>query len=272
MTLSFDSIKKLMKLDPADYDFVIPDVNKALCNLVLLSSTPQRPIPEQEQVNHAINAYKRIKQPEMWAHWVREQMNDYLRNRITSIQPFLKYNQIKSEQDGQFNAASTTIQEDIVAMFAAKTAKKGTKRKSDVKAEQEAQPEPKKPPFLRHFKHSTAPDAPLYQVGDSKEWDGVTYYFCDAPTHRDKVRWHRHPPDNCNVRKRYLAKKNANEPNAEANVVDDTPDDATQATQVSSAAAQDSDIASLLASALVLAPDDNVRNVLNDAISVITDM
>lgn len=280
MSLCFDSMEKLLKFDPADYNYVIPDVNQALCNLILLATTPQHPLSESEQVLHALNAYKRIKQPEMWAQWVREQMEDFRRNNITSIQPFLnsaveKYNQIKSEQDGNFNASSNTIQEDVVAMLTAK-AKQGTKRKPDDKKTAETEPEPKKPPFLRHFKHSAASDAPLYKVGDVKEWEGNKYYFCDATTHRDKVRWHLHPPEKCNVRKRFLEKKAASD--VEGNLADDSPappDDTTQVTQPTTEAPEDekdTEVASLLASALVLAPDDNVRNIITDAISVITDM
>lgn len=281
MSLSFDSTDKLLRFDPADYNFVIPDINKALCNLVLLATTPQRPIPEPEQVQHAINAYKRIKQPEMWAQWVREQMETFRQGNLMSIQPFLnsaveKYNQIKSEQDGEFNGSSTTIQEDVVAMLTAKT----KKRKAEEKKEPEPTPDPKKPPFLRHFKHTAASDAPLYKVGDTKEWDGKTYYFCDATTHRDKVRWHLHSPDKCKVRARFLQNKLDNDTDPAANLADDPPaptDDATQATKVTQETTvkpddNDADVASLLAGALVLAPDDNVRNVITDAMSLITDM
>lgn len=280
MTLSFNSIDKLMRLDPADYDFVIPDINQALCQLILLATTPQRPFPEPEQIQHAITAYQRIKQPELWAHWVRDQMEQHQRGALTSIQSFLnsavnKYNQIVSEQGGSFNGSSSTIQEDIVAMFAAK---KGTKRSTpsvttdtDPDASKTADTEPKKPPFLRHYKHTKASDSPLYKIGDTKEWQGVTYHFCDAPTHRDRVRWHKHPPTKCNVRSRWLEKQQNDADKPAANVADDPSppaDDATQLTEET----KDSDVASLLASALVIAPDDNVRNVLNDALSFITDM
>lgn len=282
MSLSFDSTDKLLRFDPADYDFVIPDVNKALCNLVLLATTPQRPIPEPEQIQHAINAYKRIKQPEMWAQWVREQMESFRRGNLINIQPFLnsaveKYNQIKSEHDGNFNASSTTIQEDVVAMITANTKKRKAEDKKDDKKEPDPSPDPKKPPFLRHFKHTAASDAPLYKVGDTKEWDGKTYYFCDATTHRDKVRWHLHAPDKCKVRARFLQNKLDNDRNPEANLVDDPPkpdDKSSLATKDTKAPTddKDEDVASLLAGALVLAPDDNVRNVITDAMSLITDM
>ena len=44
-------------------------------------------------------------------------------------------------------------------------------------------------------------------MGDKKEFNGETYHFCDTPTHRSRIKWHLHHPDDCRVRKIWMQKK-----------------------------------------------------------------
>ena len=66
-------------------------------------------------------------------------------------------------------------------------------------------PKGKFPPFLHHFKASAANDAVVYKVGNTKEYDSATWYFCDCTTHRDRIKWHKLPATDCCTRKKWLA-------------------------------------------------------------------
>ena len=46
----------------------------------------------------------------------------------------------------------------------------------------------KLPSFVCHFKHTSDHDPKKYKVDDSKIWNYVTYYFCDCPTHKEKLK------------------------------------------------------------------------------------
>ena len=85
---------------------------------------------------------------------------------------------------GKFQGSVTTVQEDIVAMFAKHTNKC---RHDDVASEtKETRNTPvERPPFLTHFQDS---NGTKYKVGDSKEFNGRTFYFCDCPLHRNRLK------------------------------------------------------------------------------------
>ena len=76
------------------------------------------------------------------------------------------------------------------------------------------------PPFIKHIKDT---NGKKYKIGDSKIHNGKTFYFCDATTHCDKIKWHTHTHIDCRVRKKWLKNKeggnNDNTP-PEANVAD----------------------------------------------------
>ena len=44
-------------------------------------------------------------------------------------------------------------------------------------------------PSVHHFKQKIDTDSPKYKVDDSIIWNSVTYYFCDCPTHKNKLEW-----------------------------------------------------------------------------------
>ena len=107
----------------------------------------------------------------------------------------LKYVKISSNGSGSFDGSSTTISEDIVSMMAAvskkHTASPTSKKKIATKfGEDEPNPKSDKtlPPFVRHFKATTAFDAATFKIGNTKEWKGNTWYFCDFPNHRDRLK------------------------------------------------------------------------------------
>ena len=118
----------------------------------------------------------------------------------------LKYVKILANGSSSFGVSSTTNSEDIVSMMAAVSKKRTsspTSKKKIATKFSEDEPNPKSantlPPFVRHFKVTTASDAVTFKVGDTKEWKGDTWYFCDCPNHFDCVKWHSHPAPECRM-------------------------------------------------------------------------
>ena len=131
----------------------------------------------------------------------------------------------------------------------------------DENADANSNKKPRYPPFCRHFKTSTDENATLYKVGDTKQWDGSTWYFCDCPNHKDKLRWHSHKPEVCRTRKRWLAEKDeAVANNAEAEEVAST---ITQETAPSTVAPNDTkSLSAMLADALSVSGNHSVASEL----------
>ena len=77
-------------------------------------------------------------------------------------------------------------------------AKDGNKRKTreDVDTDNNKRIRHQPPPFLTHFKNSSGTK---YTVGDKREWNNHVFYFCDAPTHKDRAKWHTHTADTCRI-------------------------------------------------------------------------
>ena len=107
-------------------------------------------------------------------------------------QATVKYNKIVAKE-GKFEGSTTTVQEDIVAMFS----QGSKKRKFDASNEGSPPvklPVPELPPFATHFQDK---DGKKYKVGDSKTFNEKTFYFCDCPFHQNKVKWHTHTAQKC---------------------------------------------------------------------------
>ena len=125
-------------------------------------------------------------------------------------------------------------------------------------------------------------------MGDKKDFKGRTYFFCDCPFHRNRMRWHTHPTDKCRTRARWLKKKedgnlNTQDDNSasahiseENEAYDSTAGDATSNDSIATASSLSSnptDIQALLASAMNLVQDNDVlRDHIVDAINVISDI
>ena len=83
-----------------------------------------------------------------------------------------------------------SIHEDIVALLSTKT--KAIKRKHQNSEKDEdklkaGKPKLDKPNFIKHFEDS---DGTLYKIGDTKEYEGKTFHFCDTPTHCNRIKWY----------------------------------------------------------------------------------
>lgn len=132
LQLSMLSFKNILEFSSAEHGFNIPVINTKLNHLFVLATTRDRRLPESERIQHTLTVYARIKQPELWAQWVRNQV-DFDAGLLTNCQAFmnaasLKFTKIASSDSG-FEGRSTTVQEDIVAMVT-KAAKKPKKDSS----------------------------------------------------------------------------------------------------------------------------------------------
>ena len=285
LQLSMLAFRQILDFDPAEHNFKIATVNTKLNHLFVLATTPHRRLEDLERISHTLNAYARIKQPETWAQWVRNQVDEYDRGRITNSQDFMnqaiiKYNKIDGNSEGGFKGSSTTLQEDIVAMIATTS-----KRKRTTEKQQETNPnsandkklERKNPPFAKFTKVNNTPDSPLFKVGDTKSWNDKTWYFCDCPNHRNGIHWHTHPAEACRTRNRWLkTKENDSKPNA--NIAEELPDELAnkeeppQDDNNDNKGSQQSDVIGLLAAALNMTQNNEIaKDLIADALNAIKD-
>ena len=177
-----------------------------------------------------------------------------------------------SSEDGTFRGRSSTISEDVVAsMLAANKTKPAAGTAGAAKSKPGVAKPPdnaKLPPFVKYFKAPDADGGARYKVGDSQLFNGNKWYFCDAPTHRNRHKWHTHTAENCHHRKTWLAADPAPVA-AAANASDDarTPDDAPPDPTApnpsgSPAASEPQDLSVLLATCLQAAGDNPLLQAL----------
>lgn len=264
LQLSMLSFKQILEFSPVDHKFNIPLINTKLNHLFVLATTHDRRLTDAEHIQHTLTVYARIKQPETWAQWVRNQIDAFDEGTLTNCQSFmnsasLKFTEIASSDSG-FNGSITTVQEDIVAMVTT------NKRKKAIASIAELPPnnsnasganKGKLPPFAKHFKSSTEPDAQTYKVGNTKTW-----HFCDCPNHRDRVKWHTHPAETCRLRLRWLANERGGPPSMANVVASDISTTITDPTNLGgngdrSTATDQSDVTALLAAALSHTDDNS---------------
>jgi hypothetical protein len=278
LQLSMMSFNQILQFDPALHQFSVPTINKTLNHLFVLATTGTRTLDDQERIQHTLTVYQRIRQPEIWAQWVRNQVDAFEQGTFTICQAFMntaviKYNKICMDSPGHsFPGSVSTLQEDIVAMMST-VKRKYPPAKPDAKVKKEPKtnddPKIKLPPFVKHFKSSTGSDGQKFKVGDKKTWNNSTWYFCDCPNHRDKVKWHTHEATECRTRKKWLEKEN--EPRA--NLAADDDDDASVGTEPEAdapTADPGNDLTAMLANALTLAQDNpEATELISDALECI---
>jgi hypothetical protein len=234
---------------------------------------PARTLGDAERNQHTLTVlYQRIRQPEIWAQWVRNQVDAFGEGRILSSQIFMnaaaiKYNKICVESDGQdFPGSATTLQEDIVAMMAATKRKflpgappeKG-KPTSSTTANDDRK-KFKQPPFVKHYKSSVADGDKAFKVGDTKVWNKETWHFCDCPNHRDRIKWHTHSTADCRTHRNWIEK--GSPPVISNPAINDSNADDEEAPFEEEDSLLTDDITTLLANTLSLAGDHTVASEL----------
>ena len=191
----------------------------------------------------------------------------------------IKLNKIKTTDNG-LKGSVHIAQEDIVTLIAAKVTKKITKNpKRKLLEEDKDDAPPKKKiskgphPWLKYFKVA---DGIKYKIGDTKEFKGNNFHYCDTPTHRDRIKWHTHSATDYTVRKKWLRKQEeegASESSLpEANVHEVGNNTSRNGNEEDDQTLQqDNDVNALLATAMNLVTDNNiVRDYIANTINVST--
>ena len=278
LQLSLLSFNTITSLNPFDYAFNISSINTKLMQLFVLCTTQHRILDDNERIQHTLNVYSKIQQPEVWAQWTRTKVDLFDENQITVCQDFMntavvKYNKINSTENG-FKGSVHTVQEDIVALIATKVKKPQIKKKRKPQEDDVDDKPPKKkqfskgsPPWLKHFKDE---NGNKYKIGDTKDFKGKTFHYCDTPNHRDRAKWHTHAAADCSVRKKWLRKQDedgtSGSPGTEVNANEIIESDTTSDDDNDNEPQQD--INALLATALNLVTDnDIVRDYIANAIN-----
>ena len=277
--LSMLSFQSILNFDPSSYDFNITTVNSKLCSLFTLATSSTRSLKDSERIQHTLTAYSKIIQPDTWARWVGNKLDSFEEGSITKCQDLMnmatiKYNKIINVS-GKFNGSTKTIQEDIVAMLAHKhPGKRRQITDQDKSGERDDNPKPPRrdsPPFLTHFQSA---DKVKYKLGDKKDHNGTTFFFCDCPLHKNKLKWHTHHPDKCRLRAKWMKTKSSSDVvdnDATANVGENADSTSVADTSESSSSLNPStstDVQALLASAMNLVSDNDVlKDIISDALN-----
>ena len=122
LQLSMISLNNIIAFDPTIYKFSIPSINSKLINLFILATTNTRDLLDAEKIQHTVNVYSKIKQPEIWAQWVRNQVDSFEEGNILIFQTFMnsalvKYNRIIGEHGNTSHGSSTAVQQDIACKY-----------------------------------------------------------------------------------------------------------------------------------------------------------
>ena len=98
-------------------------------------------------------------------------------------------------------------------------------------------------------------------MGDTKNFKGKTFHYCDAPTHGYRIKWYTREAKDCSVRKKWLISKGNNtdsistpNPEVNANEVEDLSNDSAE----DESPFTDTDVNVLLATAMNLVADNDI--------------
>jgi len=276
LQLSLLSFNSILVFNPLDHGFNISTINSKLMHLFVLAATQHRKLNEQERIQHTINVYAKILQPEMWAQWVRNKVDEFEEGKITVCQDFMnsaviKHNKIAASHEG-FKGSVHTVQEDIIALLATKHKDKLYHPKRQRETDEDKPLSTKKtkysvPPFIKHFKDDTT--GTNYKVGNSKVHSGKTFYFFDATIHSDKMKWYTHTHTNCCVGTKWLKNQeggNGTTAPPEVNIADVDAEDNVEVDEPVDNS--DDSLTGLLASAMNLVGDNDVlRDFIAEAIN-----
>jgi hypothetical protein len=231
-----------------DCDHSIVRINTLLMDLFALASL-QAPMDKKTMINLTVKVYHQIKQPEQWARWTENVMDQQdepaFYEKYETLEAFMatalvKANKIASSEGG-FHGSSETLAQRIVAMIAAASSSKKRARepassgrllkdaepadakpaaKSGSAAKSERDKSGLNPPWLKHSTDSKT--GVPYQHGESKEWNDEKYYFCEIK-HRGPARWHKWDSRDCNQWKKEQEAK-GDGPQKKAKTSDETAD------------------------------------------------
>ena len=162
-------------------------------------------ITDQEILYFQFNVYKKIKTPAEWTTHIL-----FLESTVTSTPGYTPETLFNETQDkyttllnqGLWKPSDKTPEEQTLAMVAQQQqVKKGSNNptKSKPNSGQSAKPtekDKKNPPLVN------SPG----KLGNTKQWNGKTYYWC--PANHKHSHWHMHKVEECNTHKKMTKEQN----------------------------------------------------------------
>ena len=203
---------KLAEFHPKCFRYDILQVNNFICAAVKTlkaASTSGGTITDQEILYFQFKFYKKIKAPAEWTSHIL-----FLEATVASNAGYLPdtlFNEVQSKytnlsNQGLWRPSDKTPEEQTLAMVAqqqqnkpkgSSSPKKESTSKSPSK-DKDKEKEKKGPPFA----HKEG------KLGDTKQWNGKTYYYC--PANHKHSHWHTHKVEECNTYKKMIKQQNDN--------------------------------------------------------------
>ena len=194
---------KLSEFHPRRFKYDVTQVNnfiRSAIKTLKAASATGGSITDQEILYFQFKAYKKIKAPAEWTSHIL-----FLEAKASSTPtyaPDTLYNEAQAKYNNLVNSglwkpSDKTPEEQTLAMVAQQSNKsssgtKSNKRKAESKTS-DGDKDKKQPPFA----HKDG------KLGDSKEWNGKTYYWC--PANHKYSHWHTHKVEDCNTYKKMKA-------------------------------------------------------------------
>jgi hypothetical protein len=179
---------QIWNLCPSRFKYNIPAINNFLKLATKKLLAAQQQVSEQEISYFQFKTYKKIRSPAEWTTrilFLENQMAStpgYNTSRLyTDVEEHYK----KLVSDGLWKPSDKSPEEQALSMMSS-TKRKGGSTKTNTNSDSRL------PPFAKS----------KGKKGDTKDWNGVKYYWCPAK-HRN-THWHKHKPNDCNVYKKWL--------------------------------------------------------------------
>ena len=198
----------LADFHPKRFWYDVIQVNNYISSAVMTlkaASSAGGTITDQEILYFQFKVYKKIKAPAEWTTHIL-----FLESTVASTPGYTKETLFKETQvkyttllnQGLWKPSDKTAEEQTLAMVAQQQqAEKGSNNptKSKPNSTQRIKPTEKdknNPPFATSF----------VKLGDMKQWNGKTYYWC--PANHKHSHWHTHKVEECNTYKKMLKEQN----------------------------------------------------------------
>ena len=198
----------LADFHPKQFRYDVIQVNNYISSAMMTlkaASSAGGTITDQEILYFQFKVYKKIKAPAEWTTHIL-----FLESTIASTPgytPETLFNETQAKyttllNQGLWKPSDKTPEEQILAMVvqqqqAKKSPNNSTKSKpSSGQSSKTMEKEKKNPPF------ANSPG----KLGDMKQWNGKTYYWC--PANHKHSHWHTHKVEECNTYKKMLKEQN----------------------------------------------------------------
>lgn len=220
LSTAMNAEEQLKTLDPSSFKFDLIAVNTKITQLFDQAAIVM-PLSDAKKRICILSIYNKIKEPSEWHQWVSrmtENIEDSTPANVISPDDLMakaetKVSNIQQMPTNPWKQASTITQwQQVVALVNKKnlsstTNPKGNRRTNPTKPEKDGEnddpnaTQKRYPPFVTHWKDKSSGKS--YKKGDTKQWEGETWYYCPCKHRPKNNRWHKHKPQVCTVLKRY---------------------------------------------------------------------